>query len=188
MSAMGGGDRETIQTLRDCEATQIPQGNSVVIPRGTTVIITQALGGTYTVLTEGGYMLRIESKDADAIGRTPEAVSDTDKDGKPLSLKDRIWAQLKTIYDPEIPVNIVELGLIYYCEASPREEGDGYHVYIEMTLTAPGCGMGPVLQKDVEKKIASVEGVRSAEVKIVFEPQWDQSRMSEAARLQLGFM
>jgi len=180
---MSQSSAETIDLLRDCEGVQIPEGTPLVIPQGTRVMISQSLGGTYTVITDRGYMVRIEGKDADALGKAIEkSALDSNRD---KSVQDQVWAQLKTCYDPEIPVDIVELGLIYECHVQEIEPGQ-FDVAVTMTLTAPGCGMGPVLKSDVEKKIAAVPGVRSSSVEITLDPPWDQSRMSEAAKLQLN--
>src|SRR5262249_50062643 len=148
--------------------------------------ITQSLGGSYTLITDRGLMVRVSGKEVEAIGKTPENVVEV-KEGEeitPEKLEELVWAQLKTCYDPEIPVNIVDLGLVYLCELQPAE--GGANVKVKMTLTAPGCGMGPVLANDVKMKIESVSGVKQADVEVVFDPVWNQSMMSEAARLQLG--
>jgi probable FeS assembly SUF system protein SufT len=166
---------------RECPAVQIPEGTPALLSQGTRVRITQALGGTYTVATERGYLFRIESRDADALGKTP---------GEPLnaldggSLEEQVWALLRTCYDPEIPINIVDLGLIYSCDILDG----GKKVEIKMTLTAPGCGMGPILAQDVKDKVGALPGVEEADVEIVFDPPWNQNMMSEAARLDLGML
>lgn len=177
-----------IKLGRDCEAIQIPSGERILLKEGTLVNIAQSLGGTYTVTTEDGYMVRIAGKDADALGfessgtLTSQAVP-TDQE----SMKKMVWGELKTCYDPEIPIDIVELGLIYDCQVQPIEEG-GYRVDIKMTLTAPGCGMGSILSTDVENRVMGVPGVKSAKVELVWDPPWNPNRMSEAARLHLGLM
>jgi len=178
--------REARTLSRDVDAAAIPYGDKVPLVAGTTVFITQALGGSYTVMTERGYMVRIEGQDGDAIGEpvvAPPAAAPVA--GRPL--QELAWEQLKTCYDPEIPVNMVDLGLVYKCEVTPRPEG-GEKVTVHFTLTAPGCGMGDYLKQDVERKIESLPGVKETDVQIVFEPAWEQSMMSEAARLQLGLM
>ena len=153
---------------------------------GTTVYLTQSLGGTYTVVTDMGYMVRIEGADADAIGEeVQKGPSEEEQAGK--SLSDLVWDQLKTCYDPEIPVNIVDLGLVYSCEVEDKDDA-GKRVAISFTLTAPGCGMGDVLKNDIEAKVQQLPGVAETHVTIAFEPVWNQSMMSEAARLQLGLM
>lgn len=167
---------------RECRAVQIPEGIPSLLSPGTRVRITQSLGGSYTVVTDRGYMLRIEARDADAIGKSP---TDGLADPEDASLEDRVWARLKTCYDPEIPVNVVDLGLIYNCEITELPTGN-QRVDIKMTLTAPGCGMGPVLAQDVKEKVEALPGVEEADVEIVFDPQWNQNMMTEAARLELG--
>jgi probable FeS assembly SUF system protein SufT len=175
----------SITLARDCEATRIPSGSGVVLPAGTRVTITQTLGGNFTVTTEDGALLRIADKDADALG-APSAAAPAPMVEGPFA-EERVWEQLRTVFDPEIPVNLVDLGLIYRCQAVPLPEG-GHRVEIAMSMTAPGCGMGDVLKEDVRRKVQSVPGVRKVEVEVVWDPPWDASRMSEAARLQLGWM
>lgn len=170
---------------RDVVAIEIPQGNSVPLPEGTHVRIMQSLGGTYTVMTEYGQMLRIDEKNVDAIGKQPPPDSEL-APGEGGTLEEQVWAQLRTCFDPEIPVNIVDLGLVYNCEIADLPEG-GKKVAIKMTLTAPGCGMGPVLASDVKQKVEGLPGVKEADVEVVFDPQWNPNMMTEAARLQLGF-
>lgn len=179
---------KTVEITRDVNATMIPAGTPVVIPKGTEVTITQALGGTYTVMGPG-VMARIAGVDADALGfqaETPVQKTSKPPTGGPLNV-DAIWEQLKTCYDPEIPVNIVDLGLVYDCKVTSTPEG-GNRVDVKMTLTAPGCGMGGVIAQDAENKIREVPGVDDVQVEIVWDPIWNQSMMSDAARLQLGLM
>ena len=170
---------------REANAIEIPQGTVIVLPEGTHVRIMQSLGGSYTVMTEYGQMLRIDEKNADAIGKqpAPDAALNAVEGG---SLEEQVWGQLRTCFDPEIPVNIVDLGLVYNCEITDLPEGDK-KVSITMTLTAPGCGMGPVLASDVKQKVEGLPGVGEADVEVVFDPQWNPNMMTEAARLQLGF-
>jgi len=180
--------REEVVVSRNCEAIMIPSGERVLIPTGAHATITQSLGGSYTLITDRGLMVRISGKDVEAIGKTPENVPQSAEGGAPFTAEDLeqlVWEQLKTCYDPEIPVNIVDLGLVYLCELQTADEG-GTNVKVKMTLTAPGCGMGPVLAHDVKTKIETLPGVKSAEVDVVFDPVWDRSMMSEAAKLQLG--
>jgi probable FeS assembly SUF system protein SufT len=180
---------ESITLARDCEAIQIPNGTKMVLPAGTVVMITQSLGDTYTVTTDHGYMVRISGKDADAMGlERPviEAAAAKPADG-PQDLEKLVWDQLRTCYDPEIPVNIVDLGLVYQCTVQPLE-GGGHRVEVKITLTAPGCGMGGILAADAQTKIGALPGIREANVEVVFEPAWNPSMMSEAARLELGMM
>jgi len=178
-----------IELARDVQATTIPYGQKMSLPKGSKVEITQELGGSFTVLTDYGLM-RIEGRDADALGREkpaglPEVPADAPRD--PKEIAGLVWDQLKTCYDPEIPVNIVELGLVYENLIEPHPEG-GWKVRVKMTLTAPGCGMGGVLQSEAREKIAALPGVRETDVELVWDPPWTTSMMSEAAKLQLGFM
>jgi probable FeS assembly SUF system protein SufT len=171
---------------RDIEAAAIPYGERIPLTAGSIVYLTQSLGGSYTAVTDMGYMVRIEGRDADAIGEQAQAPGAPEElSGKPL--QEQVWDQLKTCYDPEIPVNIVDLGLVYACDVATRPEG-GNKVAVKFTLTAPGCGMGDYLRRDIESKVKALPGVEEADVEVVLEPAWDQSRMSEAARLQLGLM
>ena len=179
--------REEVTLTRNAEAVMIPSGEKVLVPEGARATITQSLGGSYTLITERGLMVRISGREAEAIGKpvenVPEAASG--QETIPEKLEELVWDQLKTCYDPEIPVNIVDLGLVYLCDLQPHE-GGGYDVKIKMTLTAPGCGMGPVLAADVKYKVESLTEVKDADVEVVFDPVWDRSMMSEAAKLQLG--
>jgi probable FeS assembly SUF system protein SufT len=179
---------KVVELKRDTPATMIPAGTPVVIPQGTEVTITQALGGSYTVMGPG-VMARIAGKDADALGFEPEVQAE--KAARPIQggelNSDAVWEQLKNCYDPEIPVNIVDLGLVYDCQLSKTPEG-GNRVDVKMTLTAPGCGMGGVIAQDAENRIREVPGVDDVHVEIVWDPIWNQSMMSDAARLQLGLM
>ena len=171
---------------RDVDAIQIPEGLPVLLNEGTPVRITQALGGSFTVMTDFGQMLRVASRHADALGVAEDGTEAPEQELEG-PLEDRIWALLKTVYDPEIPVNVVELGLIYDCSVSVGED-EGNNVEVKMTLTAPGCGMGPVLVEDVQRKIEALNDVAKAHIELVFDPPWNPEMMSEAARLQLGFM
>ena len=181
--------REEVTFSRNAEGIMIPSGERVLIPNGSHATITQSLGGAYTLITERGLMVRVSGREVEAIGKTPENVPDV-KAGEevtPEKLEQLVWDQLKTCYDPEIPVNIVDLGLVYLCEVQPADDG-AKSVKIKMTLTAPGCGMGPVLAHDVKQKIEALPGVKAADVEVVFDPVWDRSMMSDAAKLQLGMM
>lgn len=165
---------------RDCPATEIPSGTLHLLSAGTPVYITQSLGGSYTVSTGYGQMMRIDAKDADALGmEPPKTVEHAGEFSEQL-----VWNQLKTIFDPEIPVNIVDLGLVYSCAITHATDGNNIH--ITMSMTAPGCGMGDVLKADVERRLSGLPTVKEIVVQIVFEPAWSTSRMSDAARLQLG--
>ena len=180
---------EPIILSRDYEAIQIPSGEKVMLPAGSRVTVTQSLGGSYTVTTDQGYLVRIANKDADAIGEQAEASQAerlTAAEGS-ADLEKLVWDQLKTCFDPEIPVNIVDLGLVYHCQVTPLPEG-GNKVDVKFTLTAPGCGMGQVLKGDMESKILSLSGVKDVGVEVVFDPPWDPHMMSDAAKVQLGFM
>ena len=178
---------EPIALKRDCEGTLIPGGDKVTLPCGDQVVVTQALGGSFTVRTGVGYLVRIAAHDADALGLADELPKEALKtDAGPFDPKNVIES-LKTVFDPEIPVNVVDLGLIYVCDAHPLPEG-GHKVEIKMSMTAPGCGMGDVLKEDARAKVQAVPGVREVDIEIVWDPPWNQSRMSEAARLQLGLL
>jgi len=178
---------ETITISRDCDAVLIPAGDHLTLKQGTMVFITQSLGGNYTVNVNGN-LAQISAKDADALGIEITETTDVDKatiDDDGAVNEDAIWDLMKTCYDPEIPVNIVELGLIYDCKISPLEDG-GNKVDIVMTLTAPGCGMGEFLAEDVRSKIANLSNVTDVNVELTFDPPWSQDMMSEAARLEVG--
>jgi probable FeS assembly SUF system protein SufT len=178
-------DHREISLTRDCEATQIPSGLPIVLPEGMNVIITQSLGGTYTVATPGG-LARIELKDGDALGFDPLAPSEAPERHEGPA-EEAVWMQLKTVFDPEIPVNVVDLGLIYDCRVNTSESG-GTSVLVRMTLTAPGCGMGPAIAADARQKILAIEGVDDAEVELVWDPPWNQSMISEEGRMKLGLV
>ena len=181
--------REEVTFSRNTEAIMIPSGERVLVPQGAQGTITQSLGGAYTLITERGLMVRVSGKEVEAIGKAPVAtasISELEELTKE-KIEQLVWDQLKTCFDPEIPVNIVDLGLVYQCELE-EVEGGQYDVKIKMTLTAPGCGMGPVLGSDVKMKVESISGVRNADVEVVFDPVWDRSMMSDAAKLQLGMM
>jgi probable FeS assembly SUF system protein SufT len=179
--------REEITFSRNAEAIMIPSGEKVLIPKGAQATITQSLGGTFTLITDRGLMVRVSGQEVEAIGKAPtETAGVKPEELTPAKLEEMVWDALKTCYDPEIPVNIVDLGLVYLCELQESEQGK--EVKIKMTLTAPGCGMGPVLASDVKMKVENLPGVANADVEVVFDPVWDRSMMSEAARLQLGMM
>ena len=178
-------DRHTpIELQRDCEATVIPGGDRITLPRGDQVRVTQALGGSFTVTTDCGYLVRIDAQDAAALGLEGPVVNEGPADSGPFELQNVI-EQLKTVFDPEIPINVVDLGLIYTCEAQPLPDG-GHRVEIKMSMTAPGCGMGDVLKDDARARVQAVPGVSEIGIELVWDPPWDPSRMSDAARLQLG--
>ena len=178
---------EPVILTRDVDASVIPAGMKVTLQKGEAAHITQSLGGSYTVIVNGN-MFRVEGKDADALGL--EVVAQAKVAGTPVTteaLEKEIWNQLRSCYDPEIPVNIVDLGLIYDCHLTPLA-ANSYKAEVKMTLTAPGCGMGPVLAQDVQTKLLSLEGVDDVNVELVWDPQWNQSMMTEAAKLQLGLL
>ena len=180
----------TITLTRDVEAVIVPAGHRVTLNAGEEARITQELGGSYTVIVNGN-MFRIEHADGDSLGRKVKAGRLRAATGAPLTeeeLETEVWNQLKTCYDPEIPVNIVDLGLIYDCAVRPMESAEGKRVDVKMTLTAPGCGMGPMIQQDVQNKLMCIEEVAEANVELVWDPQWNQGMMTEAARLQMGLM
>lgn len=176
--------REEVTLQRDVAAVQIPDGTPILLSEGTPLLLTQQLGGSFTVMNDRGAMFRIEDTNADALGKEIEEDAGGTGAG---SLEDRVWAQMKKCYDPEIPVNIVDLGLVYDCRIVAEDDAASA-VEVKMTLTAPGCGMGPVLADDVKRRIEGLPGVSEARVEVVFDPPWNQNMMSEAARLQLGFM
>jgi probable FeS assembly SUF system protein SufT len=178
-------DHREISLSRDCDAIQIPSGHPIILPAGMNVIITQSLGGTYTVATPGG-LARIELKDGDALGLDLHAPSEEPRKHEGRA-EEAVWLQLKTVFDPEIPVNVVDLGLIYDCRVNTTDSGST-SVLVRMTLTAPGCGMGPAIAADARQKILAIEGVDDAEVELVWDPPWNQSMISEEGRMKLGLV
>ena len=180
---------EEVEISRDTDAIMIPDGITVTLKEGTPAVITQSLGDTYTVQTPTlGGLYRISGKDADAIGKAvskPGGGAHIDPN-EPIN-EELIWNQLRGVYDPEIPVNIVELGLVYDL-AIEHLSGGGSRVDMKMTLTAPGCGMGDVIAADARMRIEGVPGVEEANVEVVFDPPWNQEMMSEAAKLELGLL
>ncbi|CAN5317487.1 putative Fe-S cluster assembly protein SufT [soil metagenome] len=183
---MYGHASEPVTLSRDCRAVLIPAGDEVTLPAGSIGYITQALGGSFTVYVDGS-LLRIAGTDADALGKEPVEPPAVPPNATDEDIEHLVWEQMRTCFDPEIPINIVDLGLIYECEVQPREQ-DGRDVHVKMTLTAPGCGMGEILVQDVTEKIELIPTVSCADVELVFDPPWNQSMMSEAARLQTGMM
>jgi probable FeS assembly SUF system protein SufT len=179
---------EQILLAREVDAIQIPSGDTITLPAGTEVFITQRLGGTYTVATTQG-LARISSKDADALGVDQEEEKKKQEEANRLKdapLEEQVWAQLKGVYDPEIPVDIVNLGLVYDCAI--EQEGDKTVVNVKMTLTAPGCGMGPVIAADAQAKIMSLDGIDDARVELVWDPAWNQDMISEEGKMKLGMI
>ncbi|MEY3001575.1 MAG: hypothetical protein RL648_1789 [Verrucomicrobiota bacterium] len=173
---------------RSVSATIVPYGDSITIPEGTTVQITHRLGGNFTVTWEGG-MAQIQGREADALGETvetPQSLAPADHSGPPD--EDQVWTALKKVYDPEIPVNIVDLGLVYSMEVKQDPQTAQYWVEVNMTLTAPGCGMGPAIAQDAKYKIEQVPGVSEARVEIVWDPPWHQDMISEEGKMELGLL
>ena len=183
---MRGYENEPIVVQRDVKAVAIPAGAEVNLRLGQVGYITQALGGSFTVYIDGN-LFRIAGSDADAIGKTSAKPPEVPPGASEEDIKNIIWQQLKTCYDPEIPVNIVDLGLVYECDVSKNEDSTR-SVDIKMTLTAPGCGMGEVLVQDVRDKVQIIPTVSHANVELVFDPPWNQTMMSDEARLQTGMM
>jgi probable FeS assembly SUF system protein SufT len=179
------GASEPITLSRACEVVEIPSGIRGTLPAGAVVRIMQSLGSGYTVATDRGYMYRVDAKDTDALGLANEAPTEPAVQEGIFS-EQKVWDQLTTVYDPEIPVNIVDLGLVYSCVIAPLPEG-GNRVHIKMSMTAPGCGMGNVLKADVETKLSRLPSVKEVHVEVVFDPAWHPGLMSDAAKLQLGF-
>ena len=182
---------ERIALRRDVRVVEIPQGTEATLPEGASVTVVQTLGGNVTVSggpphSAPGQLYRVEAEDLDALGVEPKP--GRTRAGRALPLapvdEDRVWQELRTIFDPEIPVNLVELGLIYRMDLAAGAEGK--RIEVDMTLTAPGCGMADVLKRDVEKKLAAIPGVEDVQVEVVFDPPWTRDRMSEAAKLTLG--
>jgi probable FeS assembly SUF system protein SufT len=175
---------------RDLEAIQIPSGNKTTLPAGTPGVITQTLGGSYTIATYQG-LARVAEKDLDALGlEKPASINGAEKPAEPFTGEvdeKAVWDQLRQCFDPEIPVNIVDLGLVYDCQLTKRPEG-GLKVDVKMTLTAPGCGMGPAIAHDAQSKILTIDGVDEADVQLVWDPPWNQNMISEAGRMKLGMV
>lgn len=177
--------RETVlEVRRDVEAALIPSGVTVTLQEGTQVFVTQALGNAYTVYVNGN-LVRIAGEDGDALGLA--ILSTPDVNEMTGSIEDKVWAQLRTCFDPEIPVNIVDLGLVYECRVIPLVN-DAVRVEVTMTLTAPGCGMGPILVTEIEDKIRKINHVTEQKVALVFDPPWSRDKMSDEAKLQLGLL
>jgi probable FeS assembly SUF system protein SufT len=179
-------ENEAFVVRREVEAVAVPAGVPVKLHPGQAGYITQALGGSFTLYIEGN-LFRLPGAEADAIGKDVTLPPELPPNATEEDVKGLAWQQMRTCYDPEIPVNIVDLGLIYDCTVTPNEDGTR-HVEVRMTLTAPGCGMGEVLVQDVREKVELIPTVREADVELVFDPPWNQSMMSEAARLQTGMM
>lgn len=177
---------EPIVFARDCAAVMVPQGQQVTLPAGQNGYITQALGGSFTVFVEGN-LFRIAGADADAIGKEPPPAIVVDDRSSDADVEKLVWEQLRTCFDPEIPINIVELGLVYQCDVAHRDDGRR-GVAVKMTLTAPGCGMGDILVDDVRSKLLAIPTVAEADVELTFDPPWNHSMMSDAAKLETGML
>jgi probable FeS assembly SUF system protein SufT len=179
-------EHQEIDLIRDCEAIQIPAGLKTTLPAGTRVIITQNLGGSYTIASDYG-LFRISDDDADALGLTPKSSVGKREQVEGDVDEAEVWDQLKTVYDPEIPVNIVDLGLVYDCQLT-KSPDSGTRVEVKMTLTAPGCGMGPAIAQDARSKILAIPGVAEADVELVWDPPWNQHMISEEGKMKLGLI
>ena len=175
-------EREVVLTKRECSALLVPSGTEITIPSDTFVTITQALGGSFTVVVNGN-LARVAGKDAEALGKNTTDFSFTEIKEDEVN-ENHIWEALKSVFDPEIPVNIVDLGLVY--KVSIQNQEDKHQVHIQMTLTAPGCGMGPIIADDVKHKVSVVPNVDNVEVELVFDPPWNNDMLSEEAKLELG--
>ena len=183
---MFGHTNEPFSLQRDVDAVIIPAGERLILREGTAGFITQALGGSFTVYVEGN-LFHIAGTDADALGKEPVEPPEVPENATDEDIETVIWQQLKTCYDPEIPINIVDLGLIYRCDITTMPNGQR-SVNVDMTLTAPGCGMGEILVQDAQEKIAIIPTVADVMVELVFDPPWNQYMMSDEARLQTGLM
>jgi probable FeS assembly SUF system protein SufT len=183
---MFGHTNEPFSLQRDVDAVIIPAGERLILREGTAGFITQALGGSFTVYVEGN-LFHIAGTDADALGKEPVEPPEVPENATDEDIETVIWQQLKTCYDPEIPINIVDLGLIYRCDITTMPNGQR-SVNVDMTLTAPGCGMGEILVQDAQEKIAIIPTVADVMVELVFDPPWNQCMMSDEARLQTGLM
>lgn len=176
---------EPVRFERDCAAVLVPQGESVTLPAGSVGYITQALGGSFTVFVEGN-LFRIAGRDADAIGKESPAPLELAEGADDEAVEKLVWQQLRTCFDPEIPINVVDLGLVYEVSIEPHETPGERRVRVDMTLTAPACGMGDVLVADVRDKLELIPTVAEADVELVFDPPWNRTMMSDAARLETG--
>ena len=183
---MFGPDSEPVALKRDVEVTLVPDGFQVTLNADSLVYITQAMGGSFTIYFEGN-LFRVGGLDADALGKEPIEPPQLPTDASDEDFEATTWEQMRTVYDPEIPINIVDLGLIYDCRISKLPDGKRY-VYVEMTLTAPGCGMGDILVQDVREKIGIIPNVSKVDVELVLDPPWNQTMMSEAAQLEAGLL
>lgn len=181
-------EREEVIVSRDCPAVTIPYGSPVTIEKGCSATITQKLGNSYTVIVEGN-MYRVEGVDGDAIGQEIKTVETfiPEQPATEKTIEEACWVVLTEVFDPEIPVDIVNLGLVYKCHVT-QENADEFSVVLDMTLTAPGCGMGPIIAEEARAKVLNIQGVTQADVNLVWDPPWSRDMMSESARLQLGML
>lgn len=186
---------EPFTLVRDCNVVMVPQGETVTLPAGQIGYITQALGGSFTVYVDGN-LFRVAGVDADALGKEPPPPLELPADASDADVEKLVWQQLRTVFDPEIPVNVVDLGLVYDVSlehaapelAAPDAAPTGRRVYVKMTLTAPGCGMGDILVDDTRTKLEMIPTVLEADVDLVFDPPWSHSMMSDAAKLETGML
>ncbi len=184
---MFGIENQPVTLKRDLDVLSVPAGIPERLPQDSLVYITQAMGGSFTIYFEGN-LYRVAGRDADALGQAPVSPPELPPGASNTDVEQLVWDQMRTVYDPEIPINIVELGLVYECRIEKVAGSDARSVYVKMTVTAPGCGMGEVLVEDVREKIKLVPTVESVEVELVFDPPWNQSMMSEIARLEAGLL
>ena len=182
---MNRRQREDVLVRRTVTVETIPSGQPFELQEGQLAQITQALGSSFTLVVEG-QLVRLRGDDADAIGKGPPESIVVPENVSTADIEPLIWETLKSCYDPEIPVNIVDLGLIYRCEVTPIDAHGDVQVVIDMTLTAPGCGMGTLIADEAQAKLLTIPGVAEAEVKLVWDPPWSREMMSEAARLEMG--
>ena len=177
---------KAITLRRDCSAIMIPSGETVALSAGSSVWLTQSAGSGYTVMTDHGYSVRIDGRDGDVLGLAKiEDAKPSDSQGSQVSIDEQVWQQLRSCFDPEIPVNIVELGLVYDCRVEPLPSG-GHKAVVHFTLTAQGCGMGQFIKEDIRKKLLALAQIREAEVELVWDPPWNQSMIAVSAKQQLG--
>jgi probable FeS assembly SUF system protein SufT len=179
-------NNELIVLSRDCEVISVPYGEKEILKKGTEVQLMQAMGGSYTVYTAHG-MFRVSGSNGDAIGKVVEPPPAIDEDISDHDFEEKVWEQMRTVYDPEIPINVVDLGLIYSCDIK-KEKDDNFDIKVDMTLTAPGCGMADVLVEDIKERISLLPRINAVNVELVLDPPWSMEMMSEAARLEAGLI
>ena len=183
---MFGQENEPVTLTRDLDVSVVPAGHTETLPQGSLVYLTQSMGGSFTIYFEGN-LYRVAGRDADALGKEPVQAPILPPNATDAEFEQLVWEQMRTVYDPEIPINIVELGLVYQCQIV-QDGTNGRSVHIKMTVTAPGCGMGEILIEDVRQKVRQLPTVADVNVELVFDPPWNQSMMSEAARLEAGLL